>query len=88
MKTIVDLKKRMIIGSKWHCFNHFFKIDLGIGKVSKVTQKRVYFLREKRGEKFETWFSWPKKKQIIIEGEQFHLYSKVMKKLVLTYTKK
>lgn len=72
MKTIADLKRKMTLGSKWHCIHHGFapnwtQNDMGIRPISIVQSNSIAF-RTQRGT--DSWISWPKKNQVIFHSDK------------------
>jgi hypothetical protein len=91
MKTIADLKRAMIAGSKWACYNHIYQTDMGIRQVSKTDSVKVAFMTRKDGVWINSYFNWPSKKDVEFEGDKVNIYWEETKnterKLALTYTK-
>lgn len=84
MKTLKDLKKALEKGSKWHCYNHLFKNDLGIREVSIVQSNAIAF-KTHRG---DSWLQYPKKSEVIFhaDGKGFDIVDSDLN-LILTYKK-
>ena len=46
MKTLADVKRKMTLGSKWHCVRIFNNNeDLGVREIGKVQTNAVAFLK-------------------------------------------
>lgn len=68
MKTLADLKRKMVKGSVWHAFHALHGNDMGVREVSRVNSQCVYFWTERDGRRFESRFDWPKSSELEFEG--------------------
>ena len=71
MKTIADIKRKMTLGSEWHCIHHGFspdwvRNDMGIRPISIVQSNAVAF-RTHKGT--DSWIQFPKKNQVIFHDD-------------------
>lgn len=60
MKTLADLKRMMVVGSKWHGHHHLQNRDMGVKEVSKIQSKAVAFHTQMG----DSWLEFPKAKSI------------------------
>lgn len=100
MKKLSDLKRSMVPGSKWHCYNHLYQSDMGIRLISRANSTCVYFWSYRGDaitEKFESRFDWPKSENVVFNFDRVDIYAEYKynlgaeeiteRKLILTYTK-
>lgn len=85
MKTLVDFKRKLTKGSKWHVYYNLIKMDMGIRSVYRVRARSVSFLRAKDLlSTSETWFTFPKAKNMkFVDDNTVEVYKDAV--LVLTY---
>jgi len=90
MKTIADIKRKMTLGSQWHCIHHGFSPnwvpnDMGVRPVSIVQSNQVAFKTTKGS---DSWITFPKKDQVVFHNENsFSIIDKSFGlKPLLTYT--
>ena len=69
MNTLADLKRAMVVGTAWHCYNHLFEKDMGTRRVSRVMSNKVAFETIRPdGSMVDSWFDFPKSKDIEFIG--------------------
>lgn len=89
MKTIAELKRKLIVGTKLHAFNHWLNQDLGVREIGHVQSNSFAFNTEKNGEIVLSWCMYPKTNEVVfpIDNEnQFIIINPDNKKQILTYT--
>lgn len=85
MKTLVDFKRKLTKGSKWHTYYHLANKDLGVRPVHRVRSRSVSFLvtKDDRGT-HESWLTLPKAKDLkFVDENTVKVYEGDT--LVLTY---
>lgn len=84
MKTIADLKKRIVLGVKLDCYNHWFKTSLGIREIGHVQSNSFAFKTDKGT---LSWCNFPKKNEIVfVDNNTFNIINPDNQELILTYT--
>lgn len=90
MKTIADLKRKIILGIKLDCYNHWFKESLGIREIGHVQSNSFALLTKKKGVEnvfFLSWCDFPKKNSVIfVDDKTFNIINPDNNELILTYT--
>lgn len=83
MKTLADIRRAMVVGSKWHCFNHLFNKDMGVREISIKRTNAVAF---KTGAG-NSWIEFPKASEVKIheDGNGFDVFDNEV--ILLTYKK-
>lgn len=70
MKTIADIKRKMIVGTKWHalwkCRN--VENDMGIRLLGKVNTVSFGFNSTRHPGEY-SWCDWPKKEEVTFLSE-------------------
>ena len=65
MKTIADLKRKLVVGSKWHtvwkCRDT--ESDMGVRKVNRI-QSNSFGFESKKHPGESSWCDWPKKSEV------------------------
>ena len=83
MKTIADLKKKIILGVKLECYNHWFKESLGVREIGHV-QSNSFAFNTIKGTL--SWCNFPKKNEIqFVDNDTFNIINPVNNELILTY---
>ena len=71
MRTLADVKRKMELGSNWHCVRlSGGNEDMGVREVGKVQGNAVAFLS---GVKL-SWLWWPKAKDVQVQGNSFTIF--------------
>ena len=71
MRTLADVKRKMELGSNWHCVRlSGCNEDMGVREVGKVQGNAVAFLS---GGKL-SWLWWPKAKDVQVQGNSFTIF--------------
>ena len=71
MRTLADVKRKMELGSNWHCVRlSGGNEDMGVREVGKVQGNAVAFLS---GGKL-SWLWWPKAKDVQVQGNSFTIF--------------
>ena len=84
MKTIADLKRKIQLGVKLDCYNHWFKESLGIREIGHV-QSNSFAFNTIKGTL--SWCNFPKKNEVVfIDDKTFNIINPDNKELILTYT--
>lgn len=66
MRTLADVKRRMVQGSRWRCIRVFNdNEDMGVREIAKAQTNAVVF--RSPGGKL-SWLWWPKAKEVRAEG--------------------
>ena len=82
MKTLGDVKRKMMLGSRWRCVQLFEGgQDLGVREIGKVQKNAVAFLR---ADGKLSWLWWPKAKDVKVEENTFTLLQNGKPKLKYT----
>lgn len=88
MKTLADLKRAMVIGSKWHTFHVLYEVrDLGIREIGFRDTVKVGF---KKGDNF-SYFDFPTADLVEFHGDEVRVYvpadkyNDTPKRHILTY---
>lgn len=83
MKTLADVKRKMTLGSKWHCVRVFNNNEnMGVREIGKVQSNAVAFLKP---DGKLSWFWWPKAKDVQVEGNSFTILQNGVPKLKYTF---
>ena len=83
MKTLADVKRKMTLGTKWHCVRVSDNEDMGIREIGKVQKNAIAFHRLD-GEL--SWLWWPKAKDVQVQGDSFTILKDGEPTLRYTYT--
>ena len=84
MKTIADLKRKIQLGVKLDCYNHWFKESLGVREIGHVQSNSFAFITFKGT---LSWCNFPKKNEIqFVDDKTFNIINPDNKELILTYT--
>lgn len=67
MKNLAEIKRKMTLGSMWHCVFLPTNSDMGVRKVEVVHTNAVAF-KNKEGK--ISWLEWPKASFIHIDDEK------------------
>ena len=79
MKTLADVKRKMTLGSKWHCVRVFNNNEnIGVREIGKVQTNAVAFLKP---DGKLSWLWWPKAKDVQVEGNSFTILQNGVPKL-------
>ena len=66
MRTLADVKRRMVQGSRWRCIRVFNdNEDMGVREIAKARTNAVAF--RSPGGKL-SWLWWPEAKEVRVEG--------------------
>ena len=65
MKSVADIKRAMVLGSKWKAFHHPFSKDMGIREIGKVMSNQVAFKTETGS---LSYIDFPKKKDVVFNS--------------------
>lgn len=83
MKTLADVKRKMTLGSKWHCVRVFNNNEnIGVREIGKVQSNAVAFLKP---DGKLSWLWWPKAKDVQVEGNSFTILQNGVPKLKYTF---
>ena len=83
MKTLADVKRKMTLGSKWHCVRVFNNNEnIGVREIGKVQTNAVAFLKP---DGKLSWLWWPKAKDVQVEGNSFTILQNGVPKLKYTF---
>lgn len=83
MKTLADVKRKMTLGSKWHCVRVFSNNEnMGVREIGKVQSNAVAFLKP---DGKLSWLWWPKAKDVQVEGDSFTILQNGVPKLKYTF---
>ncbi|MCD8252745.1 MAG: hypothetical protein LUD40_12475 [Phocaeicola dorei] len=83
MKTLADVKRKMTLGSKWHCVRVFNNNEnIGVREIGKVQTNAVAFLKP---DGKLSWLWWPKAKDVQVEGNSFTILQNGVSKLKYTF---
>lgn len=83
MKTLADVKRKMTLGSKWHCVRFFNNNEnIGVREIGKVQTNAVAFLKP---DGKLSWLWWPKAKDVQVEGNSFTILQNGVPKLKYTF---
>ena len=84
MKTIADLKRKIQLGVKLDCYNHWFKESLGVREIGHVQSNSFAFITLKGT---LSWCNLPKKNEVVfVDDKTFNIINPDNKELILTYT--
>ena len=79
MKTVADIKRKMIKGTFWKATHHASgkDVDLGIRPVSKVQTNSFAFKKTHADGKTtsDSWCDWPKKSEVTFYPENENKFS-------------
>jgi hypothetical protein len=69
MKTIADIKRKLVVGSKWSCLWECRNTgkDMGIREVAVVQSNSFGFRNPETGN--VSWCDWPKKSEVVFMSE-------------------
>ena len=83
MKTLADVKRKMTLGSKWHCVQLFEGgKDLGVREVGTVQTNAVAFLKH---DGKLSWLWWPKAKDVQVDKNGFTVFQNGVPTLKYTF---
>ena len=88
MKTLSDIKRKMTLGSQWHCTHHGFSPDytvreLGIRAIGLVQTNLVAFVTTHNT---LSYFNFPKKTEVLFINNDTFGVMDAKNKTLLTYT--
>lgn len=87
MKTIADIKRAFVLGSKWRTVNHILDKDFGIREISVVQSSQVAFKTMYQGMVTDSWISFPKSRNVVFNSDSSFTVMSDDGRKVLTYTK-
>ncbi len=64
MRTLAELKRKIVLGTKLHTFNHWYNKDMGIREIGHVQSNSFAF---KTDHNTLSWCEFPKAKELIFE---------------------
>ena len=83
MKTIADLKKKIQLGVKLECYNHWVKESLGIREIGHVQSNSFAFTTLKGS---LSWCNFPKRSEVVfVDNNTFNIINPDNNELILTY---
>lgn len=87
--NLTKLKKQFKLNQKWHCFNHWYKADMGTRELSVIQSNAIAFKTDKD---INSWHYFEKANRysFLIENNEFigFIVNDEENNPVLTYTLK